>query len=100
MKELSYIWFLSNQKDKLICLDEIQRVPDLFPLIRSIVDEWGDNAHFLMLGSATRDLIKQNSEISNWGTLSSITGILAGFLTLTGLIFYGFGMLKIINLIF
>lgn len=55
-------WFLSNQKGKLICLDEIQRKPELFPLIRSLVDEWGGNGHFLILGSASRDLIKQGSE--------------------------------------
>ena len=55
-------WFLSTQKNKLICLDEIQRKPELFPLIRSLVDEWGGNQHFLVLGSASRDLIKQSSE--------------------------------------
>ncbi|MBR6919621.1 MAG: AAA family ATPase, partial [Bacteroidales bacterium] len=31
-------WFLSYHKDKLVCLDEIQRCPDLFPVIRSLVD--------------------------------------------------------------
>jgi len=55
-------WFLSQQKGKLICLDEIQRKEDLFPLIRSLVDEWGGNGHFLILGSASRQMIKQSSE--------------------------------------
>lgn len=55
-------WFFSSQKEKLICIDEIQRKPDLFPLIRSMVDEWGENGHFLVLGSASRDLLKQSSE--------------------------------------
>ena len=55
-------WFLSNQKGKIVCMDEIQRKPDLFPLIRSLVDEWGGNSHFFILGSASRDLIKQGSE--------------------------------------
>jgi len=55
-------WFLGTQKDKLICLDEIQRKPDLFPLIRSLVDEWGGNGHFLVLGSASGELLKQSSE--------------------------------------
>lgn len=55
-------WFLSKMKDKLICLDEIQRKPELFPLIRSLVDEWQGNGHFLILGSANRDLIRQSSE--------------------------------------
>lgn len=55
-------WFLSQQKGKLICLDEIQRKPEIFPLIRSLVDEWQGNGHFLVLGSASRELIMQSSE--------------------------------------
>lgn len=55
-------WFLGQQKGKLICLDEIQRKPEIFPLIRSLVDEWGGNGHFLILGSASRELIMQSSE--------------------------------------
>jgi len=55
-------WFLSSQKDKLICIDEIQRRPDLFPLIRSLVDEWNRAGCFLVLGSASRDLLMQSSE--------------------------------------
>lgn len=55
-------WFLSSQKGKLICIDEIQRKPELFPLIRSLVDEWGSAASFLILGSASRDLLRQSSE--------------------------------------
>ena len=55
-------WFLSSQKGKLICIDEIQRKPDLFPLIRSLSDEWDYNGAFLVLGSASRDLLRQSSE--------------------------------------
>lgn len=55
-------WFLTSQKDKLICIDEIQRKPELFPLIRSLVDEWNRPGCFLILGSASRDLLKQSSE--------------------------------------
>ncbi len=55
-------WFFISQKEKLICIDEVQRKPDLFPLIRSMVDKWGDNGHFLVLGSASRDLLRQSSE--------------------------------------
>ncbi|HQH18298.1 MAG TPA: ATP-binding protein [Bacteroidales bacterium] len=55
-------FFLATQKGKLICIDEIQRKPDIFPLIRSLVDEWRLNSTFLILGSASRDLIKQSSE--------------------------------------
>ena len=55
-------WFLTSQKEKLICIDEIQRMPELFPLIRSLVDEWNKPSCFLILGSASRDLLKQSSE--------------------------------------
>ncbi len=55
-------WFLSTQKDRLICIDEIQRKPELFPLIRSLVDEWNKPGYFLVLGSASRDLLMQSSE--------------------------------------
>ncbi len=55
-------WFLSTQKGKLICIDEIQRMPELFPLIRSLTDEWNISGAFLILGSASRMLLKQSSE--------------------------------------
>ncbi|MFV0553653.1 MAG: ATP-binding protein [Mangrovibacterium sp.] len=55
-------WFLSSQRGKLICIDEVQRKPELFPLIRSLVDEWNRSGCFLILGSASRDLLKQSSE--------------------------------------
>ena len=55
-------WFLSSHKEKLICIDEIQRKPELFPLIRSLVDEWNRPGCFLILGSASRDLLMQSSE--------------------------------------
>jgi predicted AAA+ superfamily ATPase len=55
-------WFLTSQRDKLICIDEIQRKPELFPLIRSLVDEWNRPGCFLILGSANRELLKQSSE--------------------------------------
>jgi len=55
-------WFLGAIKDKLICIDEIQRQPELFPLIRSLVDEWDRPGCFLILGSASQDLLRQSSE--------------------------------------
>jgi predicted AAA+ superfamily ATPase len=44
-----------------IVIDEIQRMPDLFPLLRYMVDTRGDQ-RYLILGSASRDLIRQSSE--------------------------------------
>lgn len=54
--------FLSLHADKLICLDEIQRLPDIFVPLRAIIDNQGRNGQFLFLGSASRDLIRQSSE--------------------------------------
>lgn len=45
----------------LIVIDEIQRLPDLFPLLRYLVDQEKDRK-FVILGSASRDLIRQSSE--------------------------------------
>lgn len=45
----------------LIAIDEIQRKPDLFPLIRYLVDTHS-HQRYLILGSASRDLIRQSSE--------------------------------------
>jgi predicted AAA+ superfamily ATPase len=44
----------------VVIIDEIQYKPDLFPILRVLVDK-GD-LKFLVLGSASRDLIKQSSE--------------------------------------
>lgn len=46
----------------LIVIDEIQRRPDLFPLLRVLVDREENKQNFLILGSASRDLIQQSSE--------------------------------------
>ncbi|MGH8522758.1 MAG: ATP-binding protein [Gammaproteobacteria bacterium] len=45
----------------LIVIDEIQRAPDLFPLLRHLVDMRPDQ-RYLILGNASRDLIRQSSE--------------------------------------
>ncbi len=46
----------------LIVIDEIQRRPDLFPLLRVLADRKSLRARFLILGSASPDLLKQSSE--------------------------------------
>jgi len=45
----------------LVAIDEIQRMPELFPLLRYLVDQ-DLGRKFLILGSASRDLIQQSSE--------------------------------------
>jgi len=46
----------------LVVIDEIQRRPDLFPLLRVLADRQDQPARFLVLGSASLDLIKGVSE--------------------------------------
>src|SRR6266436_9391511 len=47
---------------KLVVIDEIQRRPDLFPLLRVLADRSPLPARFLILGSASTDLLRQSSE--------------------------------------
>lgn len=53
---------LSSDPEKLIVIDEIQMRPDIFPVIRVLADEQKHKRKFLILGSASRDLIRQSSE--------------------------------------
>lgn len=46
----------------LVVIDEIQRKPDLFPVLRVLVDRLGAKTRFLVLGSASPDLLRQSSE--------------------------------------
>ncbi len=46
----------------LIVIDEVQRRPDLFPVLRVLADRRPRPARFLVLGSASPDLIRQSSE--------------------------------------
>jgi len=54
--------FLSQHKDKLIVIDEVQLKKDLYPLLRSLVDETNKPGQFLLLGSASPELIRHSSE--------------------------------------
>ena len=54
--------FLTRHSGKLVCLDEVQRAPDLFSVLRSLTDETGQPGQFLLLGSASPHLLRQSSE--------------------------------------
>ena len=58
--------YLSAHAGKLVVLDEMQRSPELFPVLRGLIDknrEQGRRAgQFLLLGSASMDLMRQSSE--------------------------------------
>jgi hypothetical protein len=46
----------------LVVLDEIQRLPDLFPVLRVLVDRRPVRSRFLILGSASPDMLRQGNE--------------------------------------
>ncbi|MBX9678696.1 MAG: ATP-binding protein [Gemmataceae bacterium] len=46
----------------LIVIDEVQRMPELFPLLRVLADRKPMSAKFLILGSASPELLRQSSE--------------------------------------
>jgi len=46
----------------IVVIDEVQRYPDLFPVLRVLADRKPNPAQFLILGSASPELLKQNSE--------------------------------------
>lgn len=54
--------FFTSLPDHTIILDGIQHKPSLFPLIRSLVDEHRIPGRFVILGSASPELLKQSSE--------------------------------------
>lgn len=54
--------FFQQFNHRLICLDEIQRAPGLFSVLRSVIDRNRRNGQLLLLGSASRELIRQSSE--------------------------------------
>lgn len=58
--------YLGRFADHLVILDEVQRFPGLFPVLRSLIDERrraGErSAQFLILGSASPELLQQSSE--------------------------------------
>lgn len=58
--------YLRLHEEKLVILDEIQRIPHLFQTLRSLIDEGRrkglTNARFLLLGSASMELMKQAGE--------------------------------------
>ena len=64
-----------SQQNGLIIIDEVQRLPELFPLLRVLADNQDSKNKYLILGSASPDLIQKSSE--------SLAGRI-GFVNLTG----------------
>ena len=62
----SPVLFLENAEDRLVILDEIHRMPDLFQSLRGVIDKGRrkgkGKGRFLILGSASLDLLRQSGE--------------------------------------
>lgn len=56
------VLFFEANSETTICIDEIQLVPELFSVLRSIIDKNRRNGRVILLGSASRELIRQTSE--------------------------------------
>ncbi|MFC1733069.1 ATP-binding protein [candidate division KSB1 bacterium] len=54
--------FFRDHREKLIIIDEVQRLPELFPQIRAEVDDDRRSGRFLILGSASPDIVMNSSE--------------------------------------
>ena len=54
--------YLGSLEGSLVVIDEVQRRPELFPVLRSLVDQARRPGRFLLLGSASPGLLRQSSE--------------------------------------
>ena len=58
--------YLTDHLDKLVVLDEVHRTPGLFPVLRGLIDQARRNGkrsgQYLLLGSASLDLLQQSGE--------------------------------------
>ena len=58
--------YLADHRDKLVILDEVHRAPGLFPVLRGLIDQarrdGRKTTQYLLLGSASLDLLKQSGE--------------------------------------
>ena len=62
------LFYLSGHEDELVILDEVQRVPEIFATLRGVIDQGrrrGKKAgRFLLLGSASSDLLRQTETLA------------------------------------
>jgi predicted AAA+ superfamily ATPase len=72
--------YLTKHENRLVILDEIHRVPGIFKTLRSLIDQRRRKRksarHFLSLGSASMDLLRQSAE--------SLAGRISGACSLFG----------------
>ena len=54
--------YLQMHAEKCIIIDEIQRLPSIFPLLRALIDQNRRPARFIILGSSSPELVRHSSE--------------------------------------
>ena len=54
--------FLNQYKEYCVVLDEVQRVSNLYPILRGLIDQYRQPGRFFLLGSASPELIRDASE--------------------------------------
>ena len=54
--------YLQMNAEKCIIIDEIQRLPSIFPLLRALIDQDRRPARFIILGSASPEMVRHSSE--------------------------------------
>src|SRR6266852_5326419 len=61
-------FYLSGHEDELVILDEVQRMPELFATLRGLIDagrrRGRTSGRFLLLGSASPDLLRQSETLA------------------------------------
>lgn len=56
-------WFFEAQADKLVCIDGIHHMPDMFTVLRRTVDQKKRPGMYLLLGSASMELLGQDAKV-------------------------------------
>jgi predicted AAA+ superfamily ATPase len=54
--------FLNQNRDRCVVIDEVQHKPELFPVLRALIDQQREPLRFIVLGSASPRLLRQSSE--------------------------------------
>jgi predicted AAA+ superfamily ATPase len=61
-------FYLRDHEDRLVILDEVQRIPDLFSILRGVIDSGRRRGktfgRLLLLGSASADLLRQSETLA------------------------------------
>lgn len=54
--------FFEHMQEQVVIIDEVQRMPSLFPVLRAVIDRFRQPGRFILLGSASPEIIRDASE--------------------------------------